>query len=115
GRLEIPLSREDDLVRAIEATIDEHLSSTDELVIGLPLNMDGTEGPRAKLVRAFAERLQRDTGRRVHLQDERRSTMAADQAMAQSGLTHGQKKARRDAIAAMVILRTFLESHRDDP
>jgi putative holliday junction resolvase len=79
-----------------------------ELVIGLPLNMDGTEGSRAALVRAFASRLEARSARRVHFQDERLSSAAADWNMARSGLTHKQKKARRDALAAAAILQDFL-------
>ena len=79
-----------------------------EFVLGLPLNMDDSEGPRAKLVRAFGERLAAATGMLVQLQDERLTSSEADWAMAQSGLTRKQKKARRDAIAAAAILNDFL-------
>lgn len=79
-----------------------------ELVVGLPLNMDGTEGPRAKGVRAFADRLREKTGRPIHFADERLSTADADWSLAQSGLTHKQKKLRRDAVAAAGILQEFL-------
>src|ERR1043165_9718801 len=47
------------------------LESPGELVVGLPLNMDGSEGPRAKVVRAFARRIEQRTGRTVRFQDER--------------------------------------------
>jgi putative holliday junction resolvase len=79
-----------------------------EIVVGLPMNMDGTEGPRAKIVRAFADRLAARTGRRVHLQDERLTSSDADWSMARSGLTRKEKKQRRDALAAAAILRDFL-------
>ena len=80
------------------------------LVIGLPLNMDDTEGPRVKLVRAFAARLAERIGKPIHYQDERLTSVDADWAMAQSGLTHGQKKKRRDALAAAAILRDYLST-----
>jgi len=80
------------------------------LVIGLPLNMDGTEGPRAKLVRSFAVLLETRTARVVHMQDERLTSANADWNMAGSGLTHKQKKSRRDALAAAEILKDFLAS-----
>ena len=96
-----------DLVqRAIDAAVSPRAAC--ELVVGLPMNMDGTEGPRAKLVRAWAERLASRTGRRVHLQDERLTSSEADWSMARSGLTRKQKKERRDALAAAAILRDFL-------
>jgi len=79
-----------------------------ELVVGLPLNMDGSEGPQAKKVREFGARVAEATKRVVHYQDERLTSADADWSMAQSGLTHGGKKARRDALAAAAILRDFL-------
>ena len=79
------------------------------------LNMDGTEGPRSKSVRAFAERLRDRTGRVVHLADERLSTADADWSLARSGLTHKQKKQRRDAVAAAGILGEFLAGLASPP
>lgn len=81
-----------------------------ELVVGLPYNMDGTEGPRAKLVRQFADKLATRTGRQVHFQDERLTSSDADWSMARSGMSHKQKKERRDALAAAAILRDFLDA-----
>lgn len=81
-----------------------------ELVMGLPLNMDGTEGKRAKIVRSFGDRLALRTGRTVHMQDERLTSAEANWQMAGSGMTHKQKKEKRDALAAAAILRDFLES-----
>jgi len=95
------------IARAIEGLVG---TGPADLVIGLPINMDGTEGPRAKLVRAYAARIEAKTGRDVRFQDERQSSMAANERMAQSGLTHKQKKARRDAIAAVVILQRYLDA-----
>ncbi len=82
----------------------------DALVIGLPLNMDGTEGPGAKEARSVAEELTRRTGLTAHLADERLSTAEADEQMSGHGLTRKDKKNRRDALAAAAILRRFLES-----
>lgn len=96
------------IVRAVEDQFGAGGRSPGELVVGLPLNMDGTEGPRAKSVRAFAARIAERTGRVVHFHDERLSTAEADWSMARSGLTRGQKKAKRDALAAAAILRDFL-------
>ena len=112
GVLDTPLDRRggDDLLDAIARACDEHLGAGGELVVGLPLNMDGSEGPRSKLVRAFAGRVSERTSRAVHLQDERRTSLRADERMARSGLTHGQKKARRDAIAAAGFLQDFLDA-----
>lgn len=86
-----------------------------ELVLGLPLNMDGSEGPAATKVRALAARLAKLTGRTTHLHDERLTSADADWTMARSGLTRGQKKSRRDALAAAAILRDFLDQRPPAP
>lgn len=80
------------------------------LVVGWPLNMDGSVGPNAEKCKAFADKLAEATRLPVHLHDERLSSAAADEQMAMSGLTHKQKKARRDAMAAANILRGFFEA-----
>lgn len=85
-------------------------NEVDVIVLGLPINMDDSEGPRAKLVRAFGDLLARETPVRIDCFDERLTSAEADWQMAQSGLTHKQKKERRDALAAAAILRGFLES-----
>lgn len=103
----IHTASEDELLRQIDIAVAEHLP--DELVLGLPLNMDDSEGPSAKVARKFADKLSLRTGKVVHLVDERLSSYYADQLMSQTGLTHGQKKARRDALAAANILQAFLD------
>ena len=79
----------------------------DALVLGLPLHMDGSAGKAARRCRAFAAEAAERFGVPVHLVDERRSSLEADEAMARSGLTHAQKKARRDGLAAVVLLQRF--------
>lgn len=101
------------LLRGVRDAIDEH--GPDELVIGVPLNMDGSEGPAAKKAVALAILLEQHTGLKVHRVDERLTTFAADDLMSRSGLTHKQKKARRDALAAAAILRDFLARRGDGP
>ncbi len=83
----------------------------DEWVVGHPLNMDGTVGPQAKLTRTFARRLAGATGAPVHLWDERLTSSQADRHLAAAGLTRKKKKARRDAVAAQIILQSFLDAH----
>ncbi len=110
GVLEVPRERDAGraLLSAIARAIDEHLGPRDQLVLGFPLNMDDTEGPRAKMVRGFAAQLGEQTDRQVHLHDERLSSVQADWEMGRTGLTHKQKKHKRDALAAAAILRDFL-------
>lgn len=115
GVLEVPIHERDgeSLLEAIHSAIEEHVGgphASVELVFGLPLNMDDTEGPRAKMVRAFAERVQTRTSRVIRFQDERLTSVEADWTMARSGMTHKEKKQRRDALAAAAILRDFLKA-----
>ena len=77
-------------------------------LLGLPLNMDGSEGPRAELCRAFARQLEELSGLPVHLWDERRTTVEAHQILSQQHY-HGKKRKNTvDAVAASLILEGYL-------
>ena len=78
------------------------------IVVGLPKNMDGTEGPRAQLCRAFAQTLREATGLEVDLWDERRTTVEAHNILSQHNY-HGKKRKNTvDAVAASLILEGYL-------
>ena len=94
------------LVNAIVKTIDEQ--GVDELVMGLPLNMDGSPGQRVAITEKFAATLQEATKMPLHFQDERLTSSSAEEKLARSGKTHKQKKKMRDALAAAEILNDFL-------
>ena len=80
-----------------------------ELVVGLPKNMNGTEGPRAELCREFAEKLKEVTGLPVVLWDERRTTVEAHNILSMHNY-HGQKRKNTvDAVAASLILEGYLQ------
>ena len=79
------------------------------VVLGLPLNMDDSEGPQAKLVLAFAKELGRHIQIPIHLQDERLSSFEAEQKLQEIGLSRAKKRERLDALAAADILQTFLD------
>ena len=83
---------------------------TAEIVSGLPLNMDGSEGFQAKKVRDFCAQLEK-AGLRVHFQDERLSTVAAEDFMLEDNLSRADRKKRVDKVAAAVILRQWLDEH----
>ena len=104
--IEILIAQRDRLLDALAAAARDHEAT--HLVLGLPINMDDSEGPRAKLARAFALDLHQRTNLPVHLHDERLTSAQADWSMARSGMTHAQKKARRDALAAAALLHDFL-------
>lgn len=116
GVIEVGIDREggEALLAAIEGAVKRELGQdpgSGELVVGLPLNMDGSEGPRAALMQAFAARLAERTGRAVHLADERLTTEEARWRMARTGMTRKQKKQKKDALAAAAILEAFLAEH----
>jgi len=83
-------------------------SDVGEIVVGLPKNMDGTEGSRAELCRLFAVKLEEASGIPVHHWDERRTTVEAHNILSQHNY-HGQKrKDTVDAVAAALILEGYL-------
>lgn len=85
------------------------------IVVGLPLNMDGTEGPSARAARAFAEHLGSATGLPVEMFDERLTSIEAEERLREASASRAAKKAARDAVAAAVILEGWLESRRAHP
>ena len=80
------------------------------IVVGLPRNMDGSEGPRAELCRAFAEKLREATGLETIMWDERRTTVEAHNILSEHNY-HGKKRKNTvDAVAASLILEGYLNS-----
>ena len=79
-----------------------------EIVVGLPKNMDGSEGTRADLCRAFAQQLQEATGLPVNLWDERRTTVEAHNILSQHNYHGKKRKDTVDAVAASLILEGYL-------
>jgi len=84
----------------------------DAVVLGLPLNMDGSPGQRVKLVRRFAENLKTHLNIPIYFHDERLSTFAAQTALAPAELTREKKKKRLDAVAAADFLQAFLDTKK---
>lgn len=118
GRIAVPVTVLENLtnprqqVDAIVRVADEY--AVDEFVLGMPLHMDDSVGKQAKITQSFGKLLGEVSGCVVHECDERLSSAAADDYMQQSELTHKQKKARRDALAAQVILQTFFDLQADE-
>jgi putative holliday junction resolvase len=79
------------------------------VVIGLPLNMDGSEGPRAQSTRAFIRNLMRVDTRPVSFWDERLSTVAAERSMIEADVSRRQRAERVDSAAAAFILQGALD------
>ena len=79
-------------------------------ILGLPLNMDGTEGPSARLSRVFATKVEARLGIPVHLLDERLSTFEAESRLRERGISARAQRAIIDAEAAAVILQGWLDA-----
>lgn len=79
------------------------------LVVGLPLNMDGSKGPRAQSVRAFARNLERITALPITFWDERLSTVAAERALIAADMSRKRRAEVIDAVAASYILQGLLD------
>ena len=84
----------------------------EELVLGFPRNMDGTEGPRAELYRAFAGQVEAACGLKPVLWDERRTTVEAHNILHASGKKMKNHKKTVDAVAATLILEGYLTFKR---
>ena len=91
----------------IEALIDEY--NVEEIVVGLPKNMNNTSGDRVDKTMDFKAALERRTGLGVVMWDERLTTVAADNAMMEAGIRRENRKEYVDMIAAQLILQGYLD------
>ena len=109
--LEIIRRKEENKLRQTLARIEEIIveNQVEEIVLGLPKNMNDTEGERVSLTMEFKEKLERRTGLPVHMWDERLTTVAADKAMMEAGIRRENRKDYVDMIAATLILQGFLD------
>ncbi|HVF11529.1 MAG TPA: Holliday junction resolvase RuvX [Actinomycetota bacterium] len=85
-------------------------SAVSEVVVGLPLNMDGSEGPSARSARDFAAEIEKELDLPVRLLDERLTTVSVQSSMRRSGVTSRDQKGKIDKVAATLILQSFLDS-----
>lgn len=92
-----------DRVKAYEVT---------EIVVGLPVRTDGTTGPEAEAVQAFARRLEDAAGVPVRLWDERLSSVEAERVMRSAGVDARAQRGSVDKVAAAIVLQSYLESRR---
>ena len=81
----------------------------DTFVVGLPKNMDGTEGIRAQLTREFGELLRTASGLNVVYEDERLTTVSAEELLIEAGLRREKRKQVIDKVAAAIILQSYLD------
>ena len=83
-----------------------------EIVVGLPISLDGTEGPAARKSRDFGREVEELTGLAVMYHDERFTTVTAEQALLEGGVKRRFRASRRDQVAAAVMLQGFLDRRR---
>ena len=83
-----------------------------EVVVGLPINMNGTLGPKAEETKIWVEKLKTAVNVPVHTWDERLTSREADRFMIQAGMSRARQKQQSDRMAATLILQNYLESKR---
>jgi putative holliday junction resolvase len=98
---------------AITSLCAEH--EVELLVVGLPLNMDGSEGPRAELTRRFGDKLAARTGLPAQYWDERLTTAEAERVLISADVSRQKRKKVIDKLAAQVILQSWLDAHATPP
>ena len=96
------------IVGKVAAVVEE--TGAETIVIGLPLNMNGTESEKSEKVRVFGKNLAERTGRRVVYRDERLTTRQAQQVMRELSVKTRGNKERIDRIAATLILQDYLKT-----
>jgi len=84
----------------------------ERIVVGLPVNMNGSLGERARLSQEFAQRLRDALGIEVETWDERLTTRQADRAMLEGDLSRKKRKERVDRLAAQIMLQSYLDAQR---
>lgn len=112
--IEIIRRKEENKLRQTLARIEELIVEyqVEEIVLGLPKNMNATEGVRVELTNEFREKLERRTGLPVTMWDERLTTVAADKTMMEAGIRREKRKEYVDMIAATLILQGYLDRKR---
>lgn len=113
--IEIIRRKDENKLRQTLARIEELIVeySVEEIVLGLPKNMNATEGIRVEITNEFKEKLERRTGLPVHTWDERLTTVAADKAMIEAGIRREKRKDYVDMIAATFILQGYLDYRKN--
>ena len=114
--VEIIRRKEENKLRQTLARIEELIVEyeVEELVLGLPKHMNGTEGVRVELTMEFKEKLERRTGLPVIMWDERLTTVAADKTMMEAGIRREHRKDYVDMLAATFILQGYLDKRKNE-
>ncbi len=99
---------EEDALKHLDKIIKDY--DVDDVAMGLPINMDGTEGERAAIHRQFGEKLEKLSNVKVHYIDERLTSAEAEEILISNGVRREKRKELIDKIAAQIILQTYINS-----
>lgn len=112
--IEIIRRKDENKLRQTLARIEELIVEYDvkKIVLGLPKNMNNSEGIRVELTNEFKEKLSRRTGLDIEMYDERLTTVIADKTMMEAGIRREHRKDYVDKIAATIILQDYLDSKK---
>jgi putative Holliday junction resolvase len=108
GKKAVPRKSDSQAVEEIKKMIEEY--SVKEVVVGLPLNMDGTKGERALDSERFSGLIEKETGLAVKLWDERLSTKEVEDVLISADVSRKKRKKVSDKLAAQIILQSYLDS-----
>ena len=98
---------------AIRVATEAETRGCVKIIVGLPRNMDGSEGPRVEVVRAFVELLKEHTSLPIDFFDERMSTMAAYRFLGESGTFGKKRREVIDTLSAEIILQGYIDKERN--
>ena len=105
--------KDDDYDKAIQYTIDVcKKENVNTVVLGLPKHMNGDAGIRADISISFKEQIESRSNIKVHLEDERLTTIIVDKAMIEGNIRRDKRRQKKDELAAVVILQGFLDRKR---
>jgi len=112
-KIAFPLATYTRATRPTDAAYFVELVQREEIggiVVGLPIHLSGREGQKAGEARAFGKWLAETTGLPITFADERFTTVEAESALWDAGLTHRKRKSRRDRVAAQILLQAYLDA-----
>ena len=112
GIRSLEVKNEDDAITQISGFIKEN--SVEEVVVGLPLNMNGTEGPMTREVTAFANKLKEKAGVPIKMWDERLTSLQVERQLIFLDVSRAKRKKINDMLAAQIILQSYMDCRKKE-
>ena len=97
---------------ALRVALEAQKRACKKIIIGLPKNMDGSEGERTQVIRAFSDLLREETDIPIDFYDERMTTMVAYRFLGETGTYGKKRKDAVDTLSAEIILQNYIDSER---